>query len=479
MGSTYGQYPDSDDRPDEVLVMRTKAGDQDAFVTLFLRYKEETYIWLIRLVHNHEIAMDLCQDTYVKAWTRIQSLYEPSRFKAWLLALARNLAFDWLRQNGRERTSPLEENGSPFDLIDYSADPTIVIETDVIRSTLANMEPHLREVLLLHTFGYSRAEIAHRLGYQESTIASYLSHARKQFRQLYRRQDHTNDSSRKEDGNSENANKPSMARSLDENNHSQENSCPEVIRETSPTLPPDLAAALENLHECFHLPLTLSLVYNQGPTEIAQQLGLPLGTIKSWLSRGKHLLASYQQQSSDSTGNDRLAEDHSPVCLEGVSPDQGDHSLQSHSQQEISASVSSDQFPTKLRPRYREVLLLQEVQHLSCAAIAQRLQIDEGNAKVLLYRARQQRKALLQQERQNGSSRRLRNISEENLQKLLCGDPFFQRHFYPPYADILCLAYGKGLTDQDIAARLGLPLGTAKCRLSQAVSYLNSFQSGT
>jgi RNA polymerase sigma-70 factor (ECF subfamily) len=186
----------SDDQ-DDVLVMRAKDGDQDAFSTLFLRYKGEVYICLIQVVRNDEVVKDLLQDTYVKAWGHIRTLIKPSRFKTWLLVIARNLGFDWLRRTLREKTGSLEGQMSTSDAVNEKTGPEGVVETDYVLYVLAEMEPVLRDVLLLSAAGYSRAEIARQLGYKESTIRTYQSKARKQLRELYRMMDYT-DGTRKE-----------------------------------------------------------------------------------------------------------------------------------------------------------------------------------------------------------------------------------------------------------------------------------------
>jgi RNA polymerase sigma-70 factor (ECF subfamily) len=179
----------------------------------------------MNVVRNDAIAKDLWQDTYLKAWRHIQDLKEPSRFKPWLLTIAKRLAFDRRRKDDRERTSSLEEIRSTSDPIDYEADPQVMIESptdaDRIISALAQMEPIHRDILLLHAKGFSRAEIAQKLGYKESTVTTYLSLARKQFRQLYHGMDKTDDSSGKEQKGAL-AHNASMPTSLDENDHSQE-----------------------------------------------------------------------------------------------------------------------------------------------------------------------------------------------------------------------------------------------------------------
>jgi RNA polymerase sigma-70 factor (ECF subfamily) len=188
----------SDDKSDEVLIVLSKAGDQNAFCMLFLRYRVEVYRCLMRVVRNNETAEDLWQETYLRAWDRIQGLIEPSRFKPWLLVIARNLAFDWFRQNRHDVTSSLEEERSKLDLIGHGFRVEIIIEKLYVTYILSMMDQRYRDVLLLSADGYSPTEIAQQLGYSEATVTTYLSRARKQFRRLYRTTGHTDDGSNKE-----------------------------------------------------------------------------------------------------------------------------------------------------------------------------------------------------------------------------------------------------------------------------------------
>ena len=169
------------DKPDEALVKLAQAkGDQEAYAALFLRHREVTYPCIMSVVHNDEVAKDLFQSTYIKGWLKIQTLKDPSRFKPWLLMIARNLAYDWLRQNSSKKFLTLEE----IEVTDDTNPFEVVANTDEARYILAHMDPILRDVLLLNAQGYSRAEIARQLGFKEGTITTYLSQARTQFQQF-------------------------------------------------------------------------------------------------------------------------------------------------------------------------------------------------------------------------------------------------------------------------------------------------------
>ena len=184
-----------DDMSDTELVMRAKVGDQEAFAALFLRHKVRIYHCLLKVVANEEVARDLFQDTYIKAWNHIQDLRETPKFRAWLLTLTRNLAFDYIRKNPPQRASPLEKYPGMSD------DPAHgVTERDYILFILKKVKPAVyRDILILDAQGCPQADIARRLSLKESSVRIYMSKAREQARQLYRRHlmDHT-DNDRKE-----------------------------------------------------------------------------------------------------------------------------------------------------------------------------------------------------------------------------------------------------------------------------------------
>ena len=131
------------DDTDAGLVTRAKAGDQEAFTRLFLNYKLEIYGCLMKVVRSDEMAQDLFQDTYLKAWNNIQRLRDPSKFKHWLLTIARNLAFDQLRRHPPERIRRLEEHRGTLDSTNG------VIQRERALYILAMIKPVYREILLL------------------------------------------------------------------------------------------------------------------------------------------------------------------------------------------------------------------------------------------------------------------------------------------------------------------------------------------
>jgi RNA polymerase sigma-70 factor (ECF subfamily) len=69
---------------DSELVARALSGSEDAFRTLVVRYQRPVYGLIVRMVRERELAEDLSQDVFLKAYRALAS-YDPRRkFSRWL-----------------------------------------------------------------------------------------------------------------------------------------------------------------------------------------------------------------------------------------------------------------------------------------------------------------------------------------------------------------------------------------------------------
>jgi RNA polymerase sigma-70 factor (ECF subfamily) len=73
---------------------------------LFAEHHGEIYGYLARLTRDDELAADLAQDTFIKAYRAIDSLVDPSRARSWLFAIANRTALDELRRRQLIRFVP-------------------------------------------------------------------------------------------------------------------------------------------------------------------------------------------------------------------------------------------------------------------------------------------------------------------------------------------------------------------------------------
>jgi hypothetical protein len=97
--------------PDERLVIAAQKGDQTSFATLYERYFDSIYDYLVRLTRSRELAADVAQDTFIRAMQKLEQLHEPGAFKGWIYRIARSQALNRLEREGRSiAVAPMEDD---------------------------------------------------------------------------------------------------------------------------------------------------------------------------------------------------------------------------------------------------------------------------------------------------------------------------------------------------------------------------------
>ena len=165
---------------DSVLVARCRAGDPDAWRELVERYSR--YVYAItqgfRLpVHDAE---DVFQDTFTRAYERLQTLRDDDAFRPWLASLTRRLCIDRLRASAREQ--PLEdlEGEGGEDRIEE------LTEAFAVHEALAELPGHCREILdRFFARDESYRTIADALDLPSGTIASRISRCLARLRERF------------------------------------------------------------------------------------------------------------------------------------------------------------------------------------------------------------------------------------------------------------------------------------------------------
>lgn len=167
-------------------VRKAQAGDETSFTTLYHCYHRRIYYYLLRMVGNPEDASDLAAETFAKAWQRIPGILDGRRFSGWLYSIATRTALDHLRRRKRDQTfwgiadeDSIDEYTGRFE--------SRIEEQELVQLALAQVAPKPRACLLLQLEGFSLAEIARLVGLQRKSVGTYVSIAREQFRQAYRR----------------------------------------------------------------------------------------------------------------------------------------------------------------------------------------------------------------------------------------------------------------------------------------------------
>jgi RNA polymerase sigma-70 factor (ECF subfamily) len=100
---------------DPELLRRVRAGDGDAFALLYRRHAGPLFNFLLRMTRQRELAEDLLQETFTKAW-RAARTWDPNRGspRAWLYAIALNTArSELVRAVHRRPHDPIEPDSPP------------------------------------------------------------------------------------------------------------------------------------------------------------------------------------------------------------------------------------------------------------------------------------------------------------------------------------------------------------------------------
>ncbi len=89
------------DDADMAQALSARAGDLRAFAGLVRRHQDRMFGFLLRMLGTRDEAMDLTQDSFLKAWKALPDWRPEARFTTWLFQIARNAALDLLRHRQR------------------------------------------------------------------------------------------------------------------------------------------------------------------------------------------------------------------------------------------------------------------------------------------------------------------------------------------------------------------------------------------
>ena len=179
---------------DELLIRRAQRGDADAFEQLLLEHQKNVYNLCYRMAGNPDDAMDLSQETFLRAWRCLDQYQFASAFSTWLYRLCSNICIDFLRRRRRQQTVPLtfedaDGEEQTYAVPDAQPLPEEQVELKLTRETLAaamaQLLPEHRAVLQLRVVNeMSYEQIADVLDIQIGTVKSRLSRARNQLKKF-------------------------------------------------------------------------------------------------------------------------------------------------------------------------------------------------------------------------------------------------------------------------------------------------------
>lgn len=171
----------------EYLRYMTESTDKKTILqNLMEQYGSDVWNYAYSLTHKWEVADDITQDVFLKAYRHLHTFRCKSSVKTWLLAITRNTIKDY-RKSAFIRKVTLVDRISPKNSAHPSAEQEVMDKqaTNDIWKKVLKLPVKYREVLILYGhYQLSMKEIADLLGVSIGTVKSRLYHARNKVNQL-------------------------------------------------------------------------------------------------------------------------------------------------------------------------------------------------------------------------------------------------------------------------------------------------------
>ncbi len=160
-------------------IQKAKLGNQIAFTNLYDLHKKYVYNYILNRTKDINLANEITNETFTKAFIRINTYNPQYNFKTWLITIARNTHCDLIKKK-----SPIyfDISDNYFHIADSTHTPEeklIVLENEVLLiKTFKKLKPNFQEILMLLNEGMSYEEIANKTGDSLGNIRTKICRAR-------------------------------------------------------------------------------------------------------------------------------------------------------------------------------------------------------------------------------------------------------------------------------------------------------------
>src|ERR1700739_2330287 len=184
----------TDPAAEQMLVVAAKNGDEQAFETLFRRYRQKILRIVLRYAHVREDAEDIVQQSFQKAFVYLHKFEGKSSFSTWLTRIAINASLMLLRHGRALREvsvddhSEAEGNAASLEMSDSSPDPEANYarreRVQILTAALGNLSPGLRRAIELRELAeLSTEQTAEHMGLSVGAVKARIFHGRRKLRE--------------------------------------------------------------------------------------------------------------------------------------------------------------------------------------------------------------------------------------------------------------------------------------------------------
>ncbi len=186
MNSIYNLNSHSEEISNSELVQKSQLGDKAAFEQLVLRHQDLVFSLSFKLTGNRDMANDVAQESFIRAWKAIEKFRGDSTFGTWIYRITVNTAWTLRKKAKKHNTLNIDDTYEPI-VIDEKNDPEQVAInadlTDVLVSALDKIPLDQRIIVeLKNSEGRSHKEIADYLGISVTAAKVRLHRAHQKLR---------------------------------------------------------------------------------------------------------------------------------------------------------------------------------------------------------------------------------------------------------------------------------------------------------
>ncbi len=170
---------------EKTLLLEVASGNEEAFTCIFNRYHQKLGAFILRLSESPELTQEITQDVFLKIWTNRSALTAIAHFEAYLFAMARNQAFNALKQLSREQVKKQEWLKDIASVGSAGDEPAGLTEEDfrMLHEAIGKLPPQQQKIYMLrNNSGMKYEEIALHLGLSFETVKKHMLLARRSIR---------------------------------------------------------------------------------------------------------------------------------------------------------------------------------------------------------------------------------------------------------------------------------------------------------
>jgi RNA polymerase sigma-70 factor (ECF subfamily) len=182
-----GTYANASMNSHEDLIARARRGDEEAFRLIFERYTRPVISFIFYMVNQRELAEELAQETFVRAYRNLSALRDEVKLSTWLFGIARNVAREAIRNQYRERRNVELDNRAALEMCDDKpSQAALLLDKELsahVRDALLKLDEDKRLVFTLKVYQQrSYNEISEITGFSIPKIRNDLHRARAEMR---------------------------------------------------------------------------------------------------------------------------------------------------------------------------------------------------------------------------------------------------------------------------------------------------------